>query len=158
MVEIAIELTEDDLLPSAVDLARRRRQHARMLALATLTVLLSFSLQVVSGEYIAFRFMPNYPLPHSCASRAIFHSDCPGCGLTRSFILLAEGRIAESFARHHIGVIFAIVVVLQFPYRIAALRHPLREVLAKRWRSAITNVLISALLVNWFARQFVPGW
>ena len=158
MVETPLELTEDDLLPSPADLARRGQQHRSMLALSALTVVLAFALQVVSGEYIALRFLPSYPLPHSCASRAFFHTDCPGCGLTRSFILLAEGRLAESYARHHLGPLLVLALLLQFPYRLAALRHPHRDILPKRWRSAISHALITLLIANWLLRHLVPSW
>lgn len=158
MSDTPLELTEDDLLPSPADLARRGRQHRSMLALSALTVVLSFALQVVSGEYIALRILPAYPFPHSCASRAIFNTECPGCGLTRSFILLAEGRLAEAYARHHLGPLLALALLLQFPYRLAALRHPQRDILPKSWRSAASRALITLLIANWVLRQIVPSW
>ena len=33
----------------------------------------------------------------TCPSKYVFHVDCPGCGLQRSFIALIEGDLVKSF-------------------------------------------------------------
>jgi hypothetical protein len=155
MSEAFIILQESDLIPEPVP---RRRLDAEMLCLCSLTVVLAFLLQVVDGEYIAFRAFPTWTLPHSCMSRSMFHFDCPGCGLTRSFILLAEGRFAASFARHHVGIPLALATLLQLPYRTQRLLQPGRDWFPKPWRRAFSWMLILMLLGNWVVKQLVPGW
>lgn len=39
------------------------------------------------------------PLP-LCAVKALTGLDCPGCGMTRAFVLIGHGRFAEAFALH----------------------------------------------------------
>ena len=50
-----------------------------------------------------------------CWSRILLDRDCPGCGLTRSFVALAGGDLARSFACNPTGpVLFAAVLLLTF--------------------------------------------
>jgi hypothetical protein len=39
------------------------------------------------------------PVP-LCAVKALTGLDCPGCGMTRAFLLIAHGRVAEAAAAH----------------------------------------------------------
>lgn len=43
------------------------------------------------------RWDPGVPL---CAVRALTGLDCPGCGMTRAFLLIAHGRLGEALALH----------------------------------------------------------
>lgn len=40
-------------------------------------------------------WLESHQLP--CMFKSVTHFDCPGCGFQRSFILLLEGRIRDSF-------------------------------------------------------------
>jgi hypothetical protein len=46
-----------------------------------------------------------------CPSKYLFHLDCPGCGLQRSFIALLKGNIVESFQLYPatIPIVFSLV-------------------------------------------------
>jgi hypothetical protein len=133
----------------APDSLSRRRRHREMLVVATVVVVLSFMLQIVVGEQVAFRWLPQHPLPPSCFFRSLFDASCPGCGLTRSFILLAQGDFAASFRMHHLGWLMALVVLLQFPYRLASLWWKYRHILNPRVARFISHALIFLLLANW---------
>jgi hypothetical protein len=125
-----------------------------MLVLACGVIVLSFVLQVRSDDHAAFCFLPNWPIPSSCPSQAIFHVGCPGCGLTRSFVFLAHGEWQRAFAKHRVGWLLAAAVVLQIPYRLAGLlgRNPLP--LGKRLPKLFGMVLIAALIGNWVLEMF----
>ena len=43
-------------------------------------------------------FLQQHMLP--CPSKALFHIDCPGCGMQRSFIYLLQGDLKESLMLH----------------------------------------------------------
>ena len=43
------------------------------------------------------------PLSSPCLSRALFHVDCPFCGMTRSFVALAHGRLGAALDFHPAG-------------------------------------------------------
>ena len=47
----------------------------------------------------------NWPLPELCTFRRQLSMDCPGCGLTRSFIHLVHGDIASAWKLNWVGVI-----------------------------------------------------
>ncbi len=83
---------------------------------------------------------------------------CPGCGLTRSFILLAEGNVASSFARHRIGWLLALALVAQIPYRLIMIRRgphaPQKSSQQSKRKSKLTKLFSATLIVlligNWF--------
>lgn len=133
----------------APDSPSRIRRHQEMLVVATAVVVLSFMLQRVDGEQVALRWLPQHPLPPTCFFRSFFDADCPGCGLTRSFILLAQGDFAASFHMHHLGWLLALMVLLQFPYRLASLWWKDRHILNPRAARFISHALIFLLLANW---------
>ena len=43
------------------------------------------------------------PVP-LCAVKALTGADCPGCGMTRAFLLVGHGRFAEASAQHPLAV------------------------------------------------------
>lgn len=57
-------------------------------------------------------------LPQMCSAQRMFSIDCPGCGLTRSFVLAAHGELGQAFAVHPVGTLFFILLVLQIPWRL----------------------------------------
>jgi hypothetical protein len=100
----------------------RRGRHREMLLVTTVILIGSFVLKVRADQRVAPRGFPGYPLPETCHTRALFGMKCPGCGLTRSFIYLAEGSWNTSLASHRIGWLMALAVLLQLPYRVLCLR------------------------------------
>lgn len=55
------------------------------------------------------------PLPETCMTYARFGIDCPGCGLTRSFIHFAHGRILEGMSVNPAGIAIFLFVAAQVP-------------------------------------------
>lgn len=55
------------------------------------------------------------PLPETCMMHARFGIDCPGCGLTRSFIHFANGRIFEGMSVNPAGIAIFLFVAAQVP-------------------------------------------
>lgn len=107
--------------PPRVDAHRLRQRHKSVLLLSAVVVSAAFVLQTVPEGRVAVWGLESHPLPHTCLVRVLLGARCPSCGLTRSFVHLAHGRWAESVAVHPVGWLLAVAVVLQFPYRLAAL-------------------------------------
>lgn len=129
-------------------IAQQNERHWTMLIIATIVVVLSFALQVRDDQRVEFEVYPGIPMPESCMSRTLFGFECPGCGLTRSFVFLAHGDWARSFAMHRVGWILALAVLAQFPYRWFQLRHvPLAN--TPVWPRLFGWLLIAALIANW---------
>jgi hypothetical protein len=129
--------------------ARLVRRHREVLAAACAVWILAFALHELPDGRVAVRGVPQAPLPQTCASRAFFGIRCPGCGLTRSIIHVAEGDWRASWRAHRLGGLLAAVIALQIPYRLLALRRPDRPVIAARWQIVIGYALIALLLGNW---------
>jgi hypothetical protein len=126
--------------------AAHRRRHREVLWISVAVVALSFVLSV-DADRVAMWWLPQRPLPQICGARAMFNVDCPSCGLTRSFIHLAHGRLQAAWENHRVGPLLALMTVLQIPYRLLCLRRGpvLKPVLAR----VISYGLILALLGNW---------
>jgi len=69
--------------------------------------------------------------------------------LTRSIIHLAEGDWRASWHDHRLGGLMAVVIALQVPYRLLALRRTGRPLIAPRWLAVISLALIALLVGNW---------
>jgi hypothetical protein len=124
-------------------------RHCQVLAIACAVCLLAFLLHEVPSGRVAVRGLPQFPLPQTCTTRAWLGIRCPGCGLTRSIIHLAEGDWPASWRAHRLGGLFAIVILFQVPYRLYALRRPTHPLLSNSWLTAFAFTLIVSLVVNW---------
>src|SRR5262245_43075202 len=100
------------------------RHHRVVLTVACAVCALAFALTVRPDGRVVVRGFPQYPLPPSCASRSLLGLKCPGCGLTRSVVDVAQGQWRASWRDHRLGGLIAAVIVLQIPYRLLALRRP----------------------------------
>jgi hypothetical protein len=125
-----------------------------MLIIALLVVLASFTLRMRSDERVGLAWVPGILLPPLCLSREWLGMSCPGCGLTRSFVCLAQGDWSAAWDKHRLGWLLAILVLLQIPYRIHGLRNPGKALptWARKW---ISQVLIGLLVGNWVLGLFV---
>jgi hypothetical protein len=93
-------------------------------------------------------------LPDICFSQIFFGADCPGCGLTRSFISLARGQFSTAWHYHRLGWFIALVALAQIPYRIISLKN--QRALSSRAGRWISWSLITLLTVDWTCR--LAGW
>ena len=125
------------------------RYHRRMLVLACLVIVLAFALHELPDGRVAVRGFSWFPLPQTCASRIYLGLKCPGCGLTRSIIHLAEGNWRASWHAHRLGVVMALLIMLQIPYHWLALRQPGRHLIAPHWQAIFACTLIALLVGNW---------
>jgi Protein of unknown function (DUF2752) len=128
---------------------RRLKRHREVLAIACVVCFLAFLLHELPDGRVAVRGFPRFPLPQTCTLRAWLGIRCPGCGLTRSIIHLAEGEWHASWRAHRLGALFAIVILFQVPYRLYALRRPRQPVLSNVWLATFAYALIATLVVNW---------
>jgi Protein of unknown function (DUF2752) len=125
------------------------QRHRAMLAIACAAGILAFALQKLPGGQVSFRGLARIPLPQTCFSRSWLGLKCPGCGLTRSIIHLAEGDWEASWRNHRLGSLMAVVILVQIPYRLLALRRLDRPLIGPQWQAVLAYALIALLLGNW---------
>jgi len=68
-----------------------------------------------------------WDVPMVCQFRQLFGIGCPGCGLTRSFAFMADGRLGMAFQMNPLGPPLFLVVLGQVPWRAFKLWQTARE-------------------------------
>jgi hypothetical protein len=93
-------------------------------------------------------------LPTVCWMKRTLGLPCAGCGMTRSIVLIAHGRLAEALAIHPFGIAVWGLALLQTPPRLAGLAG-----LAGAWTRAWDRLwlalalgLLPPLLIWWLVR------
>lgn len=139
--------------PDAVETGARRDQgrsewHRCLLWLTVAVIVLALVLKVRPDQRVVVPGFEALPIPETCGMRILFQRNCPGCGLTRSFIHLAHGDWVRSMMTHRLGWLIAAAVALQIPYRLLAMQDPSRT-LSRPWAYAILAGLGTVLVINW---------
>lgn len=106
--------------PAAVDpQASRHSQclfHSIWLVLPALAIGLSLVLTIRDAREVLVPVI-NQPLPELCSFRRMTGLDCAGCGLTRSFISIGHGRLADAWQYHPAGLLLYAIAAFQVPWR-----------------------------------------
>jgi hypothetical protein len=148
------EFSNRDRLQARIRIFRKRQWF--MLILSLSVILAAFSLKTLNTGKIQVTWLPQIPIPELCGTRLWFDTSCPGCGLTRSFIALAEGDISTSLQMNRIGWIMALALLAQIPYRIYMLNQPPCDVIDLVWPRWFGIFLITILIGNWLL-QVISG-
>lgn len=105
---------------------RSSARHREMLVFCMVAVGLSF---ILTGGSDGKIHLPGHTnalapggLPPLCPSEAFLGSRCPGCGMTRAFVAMADLRIVDAWRHNWGGPFLFILALLQIPYRIYLLR------------------------------------
>jgi hypothetical protein len=121
------------------------------LSIALVVLAGSLLLNVRNGDEVIVPFV-NKTLPGTCTFRRVTGIPCPGCGLTRSFISIAHGRLADAWRYNAAGLLFFAVVAFQIPYRILQITRIRRDRGEYRFTFLDNWVLIGlvvAMLIQW---------
>lgn len=89
-----------------------------------------------------------------CSVRHFLGFDCPGCGLTRSFVELVHWRVRQSIDAHPLGVVIALWLLYMWGravYASMAGRWP-PELLSQRQRDWLLAAFVVALLFQWVVK------
>lgn len=93
-----------------------------------------------------------WQLPEVCGAKRFLGVSCPGCGLTRSFVVGVRGDLAGAFALNPVGLLLLLLTAAQVPYRAARLAGWIRRprLAARPW--AFTLALVAALTLTFVVR------
>jgi hypothetical protein len=131
--------------------------HWIFLALSSVILLLSVLLTLSEGQPRVT--IPGFeqPLPPFCSMQRMFGIDCPGCGMTRSFVSLAHGQWREALQFNPAGPLLFAVIAFQIPYRVLQLRRLQRGQPELQWSRlgyfSMTCIML-AMLLQWSLRMF----
>lgn len=124
-------------------------------------VLLLLSLGVVAAACVLTSPNGNHvlvpglgPLPELCYSRRWLGIECPGCGLTRSFISIMHGQFARAWRFNPAGFLMFGLVAAQIPYRAWQLARLQRGIAPYDgvWLAWSWLPVGAALLIQWLSR------
>lgn len=91
------------------------------------------------------------PLGGACLSHTLLGIDCPMCGMTRSFVALAHGDIAASFAFHPAGpLLFVAMFACVVAILIAAVRHARPLVQRRGFWQAFQGIAYGCIAIGMF--------
>ena len=97
-------------------------------------------------------FFPFYRVPDGCLVKIAWGVPCPACGMTRSWIHLAHGRLFAAVRQNPLGTVLALVAAALVVYAIADLIWPrARPWLQLSTREALGLLAGGALIgcLNW---------
>lgn len=112
-----------------------------------LLFIVSSLILAAAGAMAALTAAGHSPLPAGsfCWSRILLDRDCPGCGLSRSFIAMALGDLSRAFQLNPIGPLLFAILILIFVTRVAKWR-------GLRWPRFVDTALAMVTLVILLAR------
>ena len=131
-----------------------QQKHMVWLVIFSGAIVLSFLLNVVGTESVS---IGGVTLPEVCTLKRLTGWNCPGCGLTRSFISMADTEWQAAWQFHPAGPLWFFVFAIQVPYRIWQLVRLRNGQPEFRFRGEwiLSAVLLSTLLVAWAFRLIV---
>ena len=127
-----------------------------LMLLVAVGILTMSILMRVQGENAVLLPGAVWPLPDSCMSRYWFGVDCPGCGLTRSFICMSQGEFARAAHFNFAGPLAYLFAVIQIPWRGWQLWRwkKFGEAFYSPWLFAAPIVVLCVLIAQWLLKLF----
>lgn len=152
-------VSETPALPARAGARQRRLEyHLMFLVLSVVVLVLSMTMSVRgAGTQVSLPFLDR-PLPELCHMRRFTGLDCPGCGLTRSFISLGHGDVVAAWQFNPAGIVLFGLLIAQLPYRglqLWRIRRAQPEWYPRSLFTWLTVVLISLMLMQWIFKMFL---
>ena len=95
------------------------------------------------------------PVPELCMLYSRYGIDCPGCGLTRTFIHMAHGQLVSAWHTNPVAIFVFLFACCQIPMGAAQVifrsRHRIVEAWGS-WNDWCTAGLLIALVLQWTVR------
>lgn len=130
-------------------MSKLNESHRILAAMAGITLATALILGALSHHGHA-------PLSHQslCASVILFGKQCPGCGLTRSFVAIGGGEVAKASVLNPLGPILFALFAAYLIVQLAKLAG--MPAVASRWiEPAIGLMALGSLLLRTLAFYFL---
>ncbi|MBI5361294.1 MAG: DUF2752 domain-containing protein [Planctomycetes bacterium] len=123
-----------------------------ILAISILIIFAALSLDL-HGTRV---FCAGQELPQTCLVRSVLNIDCPGCGLTRSFLAISRLEMSKSITFHPCGWLIGLVILLQIPFRILCIAKPeTKELECVKSIARIGRYFLIITVITGFFRLFL---
>jgi hypothetical protein len=135
------------------------RLHLFFFAASLTVVALAATMSIRGSSQVCLPALP-MPLPELCSFRRMLGIDCPGCGLTRSFIAQARGEFALAWHFNPAGILLFPFLAFQIPYQalqLWRLRCGLRPWNLGAVGYAVFGAFFLVMLVQWGLKLFSVG-
>lgn len=126
------------------------------------TYIAIFALLLVGPAFAAFKpetsnrvSVLSISLPPTCMTQLVFGVECPGCGLTRAFVLITHGRFADSLRYHRLGIALYAFFLYLAATHVRLLVRGRRAKPPARIERVLPGIVIVLLLANWVAGIFI---
>lgn len=108
-------------------------------------------LAVLTSSFV----LPREGLPGLiCWWKEVFHFDCPGCGLTRSFVAIANGQFFEAISYNPAGPLLFAGAVVALLQRVSLLSLG-RELYARNREDQFFAWVLAVLCLSWAIKSLV---
>lgn len=89
------------------------------------------------------------PLGGTCWFHAVFHLDCPFCGMTRSFVALAHGHLVAALRFHPAGpLLFVAMVAFLIAVAIVSIRRARPLFMRRRFVLAVDAIALLCVAIG----------
>lgn len=126
-----------------------------ILGMSTGVMLLSTLMSIRDEKQVVVPLLGK-PLPELCQLRRYTGLDCPGCGLTRSFISIGHAEFGQAWRYNPAAFVLFPVIALQIPFQLLQLeriRRGLPELSVQRLSQVVLGIVTVTLLSQWILRQ-----
>ena len=127
----------------------KRETHGLIILLCTGILLLSLLLRVQDSGAVYIPSLEKYPLPESCIVKQISGTECPTCGLTRSFIAIGHSHFTAAWHFNRVGIFVYLYVILQASYQAFILWKWKIQRCCQALIQFGTYAIATALVINW---------
>jgi len=124
--------------------------HLTFFAMAAVVIVSSFILSFNEESKV---YLPGFdqPFPSMCSSKMVLGTDCPGCGMTRSFIAISHGRWSDAWNLNRASFLIYAFVFAQLPWRLLQVFK--LKMAGKSWQPigmyGMPIFLLVVLALNW---------
>ncbi|MCE9545604.1 MAG: DUF2752 domain-containing protein [Planctomycetia bacterium] len=130
--------------------------HALMACGAAGILLLAAVMHLSAGGLVTLPLVGT--LPGMCIWHRVLGFDCPGCGLTRSFVALAHGQFIRAWQFNPAGPLMFALVAYQVPFHVVQifrLRNGRGEFKHRPLTVALVSwLVVAALITQWAFRMW----
>jgi hypothetical protein len=129
--------------------------HTILLVACSGVLVLAFILSIRDETQVLLPVV-SAPLPELCTFRRFSGLGCPGCGMTRCFISLANGDVRAAWSYNPAGLLMFALFAFQLPYRVVQLvriRRGLPELRLNRLTQWSLGIIAVVMFGQWILRQ-----